>query len=59
VSWFIVAQRIGRVKDAAKIIVLAGGKISAIGPHYELYDTNEIYKEICVSQNVGREGGVA
>jgi ATP-binding cassette subfamily B protein len=55
----IVAQRISSVKEADKIIVLDGGKISGIGSHDELYDSNEIYREICVSQNVVKEGGVA
>jgi ATP-binding cassette subfamily B protein len=55
----IVAQRISSVREADKIIVLDGGGISGIGTHDELYETNEIYREICVSQNVAKEGGVA
>jgi ABC-type multidrug transport system fused ATPase/permease subunit len=55
----IVAQRISSVRDADKIIVLEGGKISGMGKHDELFETNEIYREICVSQNVTKEGGLA
>lgn len=52
----IVAQRISSVKHADKIIVLDDGKISAIGTHEELLAANEVYREICHSQN---EGSVA
>ena len=39
-----------------KIIVLDGGKIAAMGTHDELLKTNEVYREIYVSQNnVGGE----
>lgn len=46
----IVAQRIGTIKDADKIIVLDEGKIAAIGKHKELLKTCEIYHEIALSQ---------
>lgn len=46
----IVAQRIGTIKNADKIIVLDDGKISGIGTHEELLNNNEIYKEIALSQ---------
>lgn len=46
----IVAQRIGTIKDADKIIVLDEGKIAAIGKHRELLKNCEIYKEIALSQ---------
>ena len=46
----IVAQRIGTIKDADKIIVLDEGKIAAIGKHKELLKTCEIYHEIGLSQ---------
>ena len=47
----IIAQRISSVEDADKIIVLDGGKISAVGTHSELLSSCETYKEIYVSQN--------
>ena len=46
----IVAQRIGTIKDADKIIVMNEGKIAAIGKHKELLKTSEIYREIAASQ---------
>ena len=47
---FIVAQRIGTIMDADKIIVLDGGKIVGIGKHKELLKKCKIYKEIALSQ---------
>ena len=46
----IVAQRIGTIKDADKIIVLDEGKIAAIGKHKELLHSCDIYHEIALSQ---------
>ena len=46
----IVAQRIGTIKDADKIIVLDEGRIAAIGKHKELLKTCSIYHEIGLSQ---------
>ncbi len=46
----IVAQRIGTIKDADKIIVLDEGKIVGIGKHEELMRTCEVYREIAYSQ---------
>ena len=50
---FIIAQRIGSVQDADKIIVLEDGGISGIGTHAELLKNNEIYREINSSQQEG------
>ena len=50
---FIIAQRIGSVQDADKIIVLEDGGISGIGTHAELLKSNEIYREINSSQQEG------
>jgi ATP-binding cassette subfamily B protein len=49
----IVSQRISSVKDADKIIVLDDGRINGIGRHEELVQYNEIYREICTSQQEG------
>ena len=46
----IVAQRIGSIIDANKIIVLNEGEIVGIGTHKELLKTCEIYNEIASSQ---------
>lgn len=47
---FIVSQRFSSIKDADKIIVLDEGQIAGIGKHDELYENNELYREICTSQ---------
>lgn len=46
----IVAQRIGTIMDADKIIVLDQGKIVGEGTHKELLETCETYREIAYSQ---------
>ena len=46
----IVAQRIGTIMHADKIVVLDKGKIVGIGTHNELLSKNKIYKEIAYSQ---------
>ncbi len=47
---FIVAQRIGTIKDADQIIVLEDGKIVGKGNHDELMKNCDIYNEIALSQ---------
>ena len=46
----IVAQRIGTIMNADKIIVLDEGKCAGIGTHKELLESCEVYKEIALSQ---------
>ncbi|WP_099205723.1 ABC transporter ATP-binding protein [Scatolibacter rhodanostii] len=46
----IVAQRIGTIRNADKIIVLNEGEIVGQGRHEELLDTCGIYYDIAVSQ---------
>ena len=46
----IVAQRIGTIKNADKIIVLDKGKCVGMGTHKELLKNCEVYKEIAYSQ---------
>ena len=46
----IVAQRIGTIINADKIIVLDKGKCVGIGTHKELLKKCEVYKEIALSQ---------
>jgi ATP-binding cassette subfamily B protein len=45
-----VAQRVGTVMDADRIIVLDEGRVTGIGTHRELLDTCEVYREIVSSQ---------
>ncbi len=51
----IIAQRIASVQDADMIIVLDGGKISAIGTHSELVESSDIYREVYEQQTGGSE----
>ncbi len=46
----IVAQRIGTIRDADKIIVLEDGKIAGMGRHEELMENCEVYRQIAYSQ---------
>ena len=46
----IVAQRIGTIMNADRIIVLDQGKCVGIGTHKELLKSCEVYKEIALSQ---------
>ena len=46
----IVAQRVGTILDADKIVVLEGGKVVGSGRHAELIESCEVYKEIYSSQ---------
>ena len=46
----IVAQRIGTIKNADKIIVLEDGEIAGMGKHDQLLKTCKVYQEIALSQ---------
>ena len=46
----IVAQRIGTIKDADRIIVLDEGKIVGAGTHRQLLKDCDVYKQIALSQ---------
>lgn len=50
VTKFIVAQRIGTIKDADKIIVLDSGEMVGMGTHEELLKNCQVYQEIALSQ---------
>lgn len=51
----IIAQRIASVQEADKIIVMNDGKIDAVGTHDELLKTNEIYRDVYLSQQHGSD----
>ncbi|MBQ1994932.1 MAG: ABC transporter ATP-binding protein [Clostridia bacterium] len=51
----IVAQRIGTILDADKIVVLDQGKTVGIGRHEELMESCEQYRQIYISQMGGAE----
>lgn len=46
----IVAQRVGTILDADKIVVLDQGKIVGMGTHKKLMKNCKVYKEIALSQ---------
>ena len=50
VTNLIVAQRIGTIMDADKIIVLDNGKAVGEGTHRELLETCPVYRDIALSQ---------
>ena len=50
VTKLIVAQRIGTIRDADRIIVLDEGRVAGQGTHEELMRTCAVYQEIASSQ---------
>ena len=50
VTTLIVAQRIGTIMNADKILVLDEGKVVGQGKHKELLKNCEVYKQIALSQ---------
>ena len=46
----IVAQRVGTVMDADRIIVMDEGRVAGIGTHKALLDSCPVYREIVLSQ---------
>lgn len=46
----IVAQRIGTIMSADKIVVLDEGRIAGIGTHRELLGSCDVYRQIALSQ---------
>lgn len=50
VTRLIVAQRIGTIRDADKIIVLEDGRVAGMGTHKELMENCEVYRQIAYSQ---------
>ncbi|TMC62047.1 MAG: ABC transporter ATP-binding protein, partial [Chloroflexi bacterium] len=49
-TMIIVAQRVGTILNADRIIVMDAGRIVGSGTHRELLETNETYREIVYSQ---------
>ncbi len=50
ITRIIVAQRIGTIREADRIIVLDEGRIAGIGRHEELMKNCEVYQQIALSQ---------
>lgn len=51
----IIAQRVGSVMHADKIVVMDDGKVVAVGRHDELLKTCDLYREVFLSQQKGVE----
>ncbi len=47
---FLVSQRAATIKHADKILVLDDGRLKGAGTHKELFQSCEVYREICLSQ---------
>lgn len=58
ITSLIVAQRIGTILDADKIIVLEHGNVVGCGAHKELLNNCEVYREIALSQLSREELGI-
>lgn len=55
ISVILISQRASTLKNADNIIVMDEGEIVGAGTHEQLFKTNEIYTEICLSQMEGGE----
>ena len=51
----VVAQRVATILNADKILILEDGQVAGYGNHESLMRTNEIYREIAVSQGQAYE----
>ncbi|MBQ4306078.1 MAG: ABC transporter ATP-binding protein [Bacteroidales bacterium] len=56
VTKFIISQRILSIMDADRIVVMDGGRVSGVGSHASLLESNEIYRDIWSMQTSGGEG---
>lgn len=46
----VVAHRLSTVTDADQILVIDGGTVAASGPHHELLETSELYRDLAARQ---------
>lgn len=51
----IVSQRVGTLWNCDRILVLHDGNLVSNGTHQQLYDTCDVYREICMTQQIGRD----
>ncbi len=52
---FIISQRVSAIRNADHILVMDDGHPVGYGTHDELLLSNEVYQEICASQQAGKE----
>lgn len=54
-TFIIVTQRCSTIMNADKILVLEDGLLAGEGTHDELFENNEIYRDICMTQLKGAQ----
>lgn len=42
-----IAHRLSTIMSASRVVVLKDGRIEAMGPHVELYECSEYYRQLC------------
>ncbi len=52
----IISQRVATIWNLDRIIVMDQGRIAGMGTHQKLFDSCDVYREICLSQHIAREG---
>ena len=50
----VIAHRLSTVRDADAILVLDGGRVSALGRHDELLKSSQLYRRMCARLSVGK-----
>jgi len=45
----VIAHRLSTVEHADSIIVMDGGRVSAVGTHSQLLQTSEVYQNLCTT----------
>ena len=53
----LIAHRISTIAGMDKILFIDDGKLSAVGTHEELYETNKAYRKMVDLQRLEEEGG--